>query len=188
MCGIVRRGGRREWEARCEGGRTAVAVSGQPGRLGMLSACAVSSPSAAARRRRPNFHCGGAAMPPPRGDVIVSEQSVEHLCRRFRTLWDRCRAHGLGLDDDLARYACEAWNALARYTGTLEDLRRSLPQLYRPLKEPWRTSRILSFATASVVEDRVAGRGTRGPSPHAPAGPSRLATCAAGSRRPRQRR
>ena len=62
----------------------------------------------------------------------------------YLRLWDRCRAHGLGLDDDLARYACEAWNALARYTGTLEDLRRKLPQPYRPLKEPRRTSGLAS--------------------------------------------
>ena len=62
----------------------------------------------------------------------------------YLRLWDRCRAHGLGLDDELARYACEAWNALARYSGTVEDLRRKLPQPYRPLKEPWRTSGLAS--------------------------------------------
>lgn len=62
----------------------------------------------------------------------------------YLRLWDRCRAHGLGLENDLARYACEAWNALARYTGTLEDLRRKLPQPYRPLKEPWRPSGLAS--------------------------------------------
>jgi hypothetical protein len=53
----------------------------------------------------------------------------------YLRLWDRCRAHGIGLDDDLARYACEAWNALARYTGALDDLRRSLPQPYRPVAD-----------------------------------------------------
>ncbi len=46
----------------------------------------------------------------------------------YLRLWDRCRAHGLGLDDDLGRFVCETWNALARYCGTLEDLRRRLPQ------------------------------------------------------------
>ena len=62
----------------------------------------------------------------------------------YLRLWDRCRAHGLDLADDLARYACEAWNALARYCGTLDDLRRRLPQPYRPLKYPWRTSGLAS--------------------------------------------
>ena len=62
----------------------------------------------------------------------------------YQRLWGRCRAQGLGLDDDLARYACEAWNALARYVGTLEDLRRKLPQPYRALKDPWRTAGLAS--------------------------------------------
>lgn len=75
-------------------------------------------------------------------------QKLLAVAKRHRSyylrLWDRCRSHGLGLEDDLARHACEAWNALACYAGVLEELRLSLPQPYRPLKAPWRTSGLAS--------------------------------------------
>ena len=90
----------------------------------------------------------------------------------YLRLWERCRAHGLGLDDELARHACEAWNALTRYAGAIEDLRRSLPQPYRPLKDPWRTAGLASRREAWADQQEAARRRVEGHERCAPPDPT----------------
>src|SRR5687767_6771543 len=54
--------------------------------------------------------------------------------------WQRVQANNIPLDDPLAVGICETWNAITRWRGILVKLRHELPQLYRPLASPERTS------------------------------------------------
>ena len=68
--------------------------------------------------------------------IRTADEQLDYYLRA----WRRVQANDIPLDDPLAVGICETWNAVARWRGTLVKLRNELPQPYRPLASPERTS------------------------------------------------
>ena len=68
------------------------------------------------------------------------ERDVDRHRAYYLTLWKRAQANDMPLTDPFVQGICRAWEGVAQLGGTIEQLKNRLPQHYRPLAKPTKTS------------------------------------------------
>ena len=68
------------------------------------------------------------------------ERAVERHLRYYLSAWRRAQANDIPMDDPIVQGICVAWDGINELARTIERLKDQLPQPYRPLVEPTKTS------------------------------------------------
>ena len=61
----------------------------------------------------------------------------------YPALWRRAQANDMSLDDPFVQGICRAWDGVNQLAQIIERLKDQLPQHYRPLAKPTKTSGLL---------------------------------------------
>jgi hypothetical protein len=68
------------------------------------------------------------------------ERDVERHHRYYLKLWRRAQANDMPLDDPFVQGICRAWDGVNQLAQIIERMKNQLPQHYRPLAKPTKTS------------------------------------------------
>ena len=68
------------------------------------------------------------------------EREVERHHRYYLKLWRRAQANDMALNDPFVQGICRAWDGVNQLAQIIERLKNQLPQHYRPLAKPTKSS------------------------------------------------